>query len=544
MAPLLYQYLTWSWRDGHYQYFPLLLVVIVGMIWSRREEAIAAATTASSALIVVGLAIALAGCLIGHLLDSGFVGIVVAAWATIVFLYAYVGWGGVWAMLPVLALIMLAIPLPLGLDGALIFQMQYAASVLADLILDGAGIRHVREGVLLITENARYMTEEACSGVRSLFSSLAVVSVFSVIDRHHLIRVGFNLAQTIFWVLIGNAIRVALCVVLADHVSTWFASGTGHELLSLVIFAFILLMVANTDAALRIALQERVSWYDDVETRAAFESPDTTQQPTRAQQTRPVAVAVPNQRIWTVAFLSLAVFGFLAFRVADSANAMRITSDQRLPPLTQEDLPPVIIAAGDSADGGGSWRQIEFERVDRDVDAMLAETSFTWTYASDDLSAVVSVDCPWSSWHNLDVCYRAIGWSTQPTYFRPSPPTVAWSDLSVTDIKMERSNGNATGRVLFTVIDRDRDEVLSASQWRNRLGSIDSLFKILARRIRLILTGDGGGKSIALPATTIQVMCDHAGELTEAEHAAVEALFYESRRLLLEGRRWQSETSS
>lgn len=341
--------------------------------------------------------------------------------------------------------------------------------------------------------------------------------------------------------LIGNAIRVALCVVLADNVSNWFASGTVHEILSLVVFSSILLMVVNTDAILNSFLTEHVPWFDDAETRSlgdeAFE-PVPVSSATVIKGTK--THALPHASTWLVVFGGVALFGFLAFRISDQAPATIVAIEDPLPALNEGDLPGQIFGESDAnAKTNRTWQRMRFEQVDRDVDAMLAKTSYTWVYSNGETSVVVSVDCPWSSWHNLDICYRALGWETEPTYFRPSHPQAPWSELSVTDLAMNRPSGDTVGRVLFTVIDRQRDEVQLKS-WRMRGSSLIAFADEFVARTWLILTGGERESSVSLPATTIQVMCEHAGGLTDQQQQSIENFFYEVRRLLLEGRRWES----
>jgi exosortase len=534
LAPLLYHYFAWSWIEGHYQYFPLLIAAVVAMVWLRRDQMLAAATTPRSALLAIGLAIAALLTLAGHLLGSGFLGILAAISAAVTLVYGTSGWGGLRKTLPVLSLLLLAIPLPLGLDNYLIFNMQFAASGLADLMLDGAGIQHVREGVLLITESGRYMTEEACSGVRSLFSSLAVVAVYSVVSYHRWPRLIINVVQTVFWVFIGNSIRVALCVYLADNVSVWFASGTGHEILSLVVFAFILGMVGNTDAILASIMPESLQWYEEPKTikteRKRSAPPKATRHYPNASRTTTVFAAI---------FGVLAIFGGLAVRSAQPPPAIATADANRMPALIEPDLPPAIAVAGQNV----PWMRQKFEHVEREVGAMLAADSYTWVFAKGDLSAVVSVDCPWNEWHNLNDCYRAIGWETTPTYFVSSPSDAPRSDLTYTDVQMQRSGKASTGRVMFTVVDRNGREVQS-KQWRMRIGSASEFASNLGARLRTILLGDQSDTAaIELPATTIQLMAEHAGELTEAERAELAGFFFEVRRQLLEGRRWAQPES-
>ncbi|MEM6778963.1 MAG: hypothetical protein AAF670_15005, partial [Planctomycetota bacterium] len=93
LLPLLFLYITWSWRDGHYQYIPLLIASIVVLLRSRSSEAVAAATEPRSIFVVIGLTVIAVLAFVGHVLSSGFIGIIAASCAIVVLIYASVGQG-------------------------------------------------------------------------------------------------------------------------------------------------------------------------------------------------------------------------------------------------------------------------------------------------------------------------------------------------------------------------------------------------------------------------------------------------------------------
>src|SRR5690606_16557853 len=101
-------------------------------------------------------------------------------------------------------------------DERLIVSMQLTASDLSSRFLDGLGVIHFRQGVILQTADTRFLTEEACSGIRSLFSTWAVVAIASIALRHRWWRLGINMIQTVPWVLIGNVLRIVAVVGLSS----------------------------------------------------------------------------------------------------------------------------------------------------------------------------------------------------------------------------------------------------------------------------------------------------------------------------------------
>ncbi len=601
-APLWWTYFAWTWQDGHYQYFPLLIAAVVGLYYTRLSQASERSTAPTKWIVLAGSAVVVIGLLVGHLMFSGFVGIVTTILTAWLLTYACFGWGGVKVMAPVLSLMVLAIPLPLNWDTTLIFKMQFLASQLASWLLDGAGVMHVRQGVVLITEKSQYMTEEACSGVRSLFSSLAVVAVYAVVSEHRTARTVLNLIQTVFWVLLGNAVRVAACVYLADNVSTWYASGAGHEALSMVVFAFILAMVISTDQIISwFAVRKlHLNWSDDAsleivdevgqmsETRRGIfgwgrgrgrsdvpqdivddvvankVSKATAGLLGKRKQRRPYvemgdgdvdemaeakssAALIGRQRrdsmsmgdepmepsasgykVSTRAALGLgamllvvAIFGGIAV----SRQGASVMAPDALPPASAEFLPENL----------NGWTRVKYEFIQRDQDRLLAPESYTWTYRRDGLFAIISLDCPWNEWHNLNNCYSAVGWETEPNFFVESPAEAPYSQLTYSDLRMTKPD-NRSGYVLFTVVDRNREDVRTFD-WRGRFSSIGEFFSGVTTQIKKSL-GMGELSAQTLPATTIQMYSEHRGPYTDADRAALQEFFFAARKELLESPRW------
>lgn len=487
---------------------------------------------------------AFAGTAVGLLLYSGFIGIAVTIFAAWVLTYAVFGMAGTRRMAPVLSLLFLAIPLPLNLDLELIFKMQFLASNLASWLLDGASVMHVRQGVILVTEQAQYMTEEACSGVRSLFSSLAVVACYSVAWHHHGLRVLANLVQTVFWVVVGNAIRVALTVVLADNVSLWFAVGAGHELLSLIVFAFILGMVASTDRILGAFFRTwfNVDWdlEDYVDENhfdglySARSAKNLTEQHATSDKQR-LRFGRPSLLLWLFIALPLCLVLLVALRVArvqwfqtTESPIAQLTSVPRLPALVESDLP--VQVAG--------WKRVSYEHVTRERSSLFASDSFTWEFQREALQAVVSIDCPWDQWHNLSVCYTAIGWDCrmQTMLEQDEAPN---RQRTHSEIMLSKPSGNH-GFVIFSAVDANRKDALP--DWRHRGRFAGEWTSVMTRQAKSSLgleshTEDPQART-QLPVTTIQVLSEQSNEYSEADLEAVRELFFEARDWLLQGRRW------
>lgn len=523
IAPLWITYSQNMWNRGHYQYFPLLFVAVAYFVYARWGEIVEHASLPSRWLVYLSFAIVAAAFAVGHLLNSGFIGIVASVLAVHALMYARFGFSGLRKLLTVSWLLIFAIPLPLDLDDALMVRMQFFASKMASSLLDGAGVMHFRDGVVLVTEKSQFLTEEACSGIRSLFSTLAVVGILSVSMHHHWFRICINLFQSVGWVLLCNAIRVAVVVVLADRISPWFATGTGHELVGLAIFALILAMVVSTD--------NLVSLF--------FYSPTIS-----IEEAKREAVGVQNgdsffsghrPAMLTIAF-GFVLIGLLGVRVAwVNFRGIVPVAMVDMPPPAEDDLPKVI----------GQWELASFEHVQRSGSSLFATNSHVWRYRNNDSSFLVSVDSPWAEWHNLATCYRASGWDLSARYFVPDEDNGNSGAVNFTRSELRMNKGSKHGVVLFAVFDRNGRELspgwrAAASGWRNLPLAI---LTQAAASLGVSTEGQLALRGLALPATTIQLLREDADPLSRTELDEIRGIFMTIRRSLLSGQRWRDTTA-
>ncbi len=539
IAPTWFPYASSMWFKGHYQYFPVLLGIVAYLLYGRRAALQERATQPSPWVAGIGLLMVAMVTMFAHLLYSGFLGIFASIMACCTMLYMCFGAGGIRQVWPVLALLVFAIPLPFNLDQSLVVEMQFWASQLAAQLLDGLGVMHFRQGVILVTEKSQFMTEEACSGIRSLFSSLAFVSVLSVMQRHHVLRLIFNLLQTVAWVILGNALRVAAVVMLTDHVSDWFATGAGHEALGMAVFGFILLMVVSTDAFVGMLLFRPL-----VVDHEAWEQPigPAPPAPLSASDVEPDpwkpgdAIWGPQSKSLKLAWAGLFLFiGLLGSWVAVVhtgvlEQGLGVIAMPDMPPPAEDDLPVML---------GNGWQRTKFEHVKRDINPLLAEESYVYHYARNGRGFVISVDLPWSEWHNLNLCYSNLGWESKPNYFVARPQSGAGA--SQTELDLSRMDKWAF--VIFAVMDRKQREL--SPDWRTALqGWRGVLTGVLQQSAASV--GLGRDKQIALsgqalPATTIQLLTESGEPFTEQDREEFRVLYDEVRKRLLAGQRWRGQ---
>ncbi len=246
-------------------------------------------------------------------------------------------------------------------------------------------------------------------------------------QHHHWARTIVNLFQTVIWVLVCNSVRIAAVVVLADNVSTWFASGAGHEMLGMAIFLYIMLMVISTDALIGVLLFRPL-----VSNAASWEASEANASSGEGLAAQPFSIGKSALGRWhkagVGAFLFIGLLGIWVAVVHSGVTdqGMVALAMPEMPPPAEDDLPAVL---------GNGWRRVKFEHIKRDGDQLFAPESYVYQYAKNGRAFVVSVDLPWTAWHNLNVCYTGLGWESRPTYFVQRPQAgerVSQSELELT----------------------------------------------------------------------------------------------------------------
>ena len=527
------------WGAGHYQYFPLVFLSVAFLLWAIQDR-MAEEAQAPNHVFTTSLLILLSVLLcLANLLYSNILCILAISTAIIAALYLIVGGRGLKVALPVLSLLVFVIPLPLRFDEWLIIKLQLSATDYASRLLDLAGVIHLRQGVLLQTYQKQFLTEEACSGIRSLFSSWALVSIYGVAMGHRWWRVLFNLVQTVPWVFVGNVLRLTAVVAFADQ-APWISSGWGHEFFGLVVSIFILSMIATGDFAISELLRTELAIVSVTDRpilplnfadrsmmidESAFHG--WASHP-RSSLEVPFSPLASNQQKILVACL-----------VVVTAVSIR-TAWLRAYPANYQ--PPAAYLEVSTPDAGVlpvdlvGMNQESFEHINRGPSFLWAKNSYVWTYADDELQVVISLDRPWDQWHNLNVCYSSIGWTTEAKLGVSMPDGLlqaAMPEYRHSELSMKRAYEWAF--VVFSTIDQKGGHVQEPES-----AEPFSLRGISSNLLARLRAGLGWGEQSAswitsdrLPLETIQLYAKSSRPLTPQDHDKLREIFSEARRSLV-----------
>lgn len=128
------------------------------------------------------------------------------------------------------------LPLPVPVFNAVAFPLQLVAAKVATVTLDLLNIPVLREGNIINLAYTRLEVTEACSGIRSLVSLLALATIYAYVSTRGLLRRSVLVLSAIPIALFTNAARVALTGILAHTIGVAAAMGFYHTFSGWLIF--------------------------------------------------------------------------------------------------------------------------------------------------------------------------------------------------------------------------------------------------------------------------------------------------------------------
>ena len=232
--------------DSNYSHGFLVPLVSGWLIWKKREQF----ANIQYRIDSTGLFLLIAG-MIFFVLGNG-----AAEYFSLRFSFVLTLTGVIWYFLgrQVIRLIwfelfflLFMIPIPYVLYYSVTFPMQLLASKITAGIMNVVGMGVVRQGNILHIQDYSLEVAEACSGVRSLISLLALGAFYAQMTQKRFSGKLILFLSTIPIAVIGNVVRVMVTSLIAYLVTTDITSEPMHSLLGMIVFviAFILLFILS-----------------------------------------------------------------------------------------------------------------------------------------------------------------------------------------------------------------------------------------------------------------------------------------------------------
>jgi exosortase len=243
--PVLTRAVT-AWSTYEAFGFGFLLAPLAAFLAWRRRHTFDRGASAGLAVVFVGLS----GLLLAErvwarapaAVSAGFlvVGIVIYLW----------GWRAGRAVAGPLALLTYALVLEPTLIAPLAFALQNLTAVGASGVVQILGMAVQRSGLVVSIPAGDFLIAEACSGMSSLFSMLALSGVWLHLISAPLVRRIALLMAVPPIVVLANLARVTLVLLVADRFGQEAAMDVFHGASSLLLFALALASLAAVSRAL------------------------------------------------------------------------------------------------------------------------------------------------------------------------------------------------------------------------------------------------------------------------------------------------------
>lgn len=404
-ASVLWQHFTAMWDSNSFRFFPLAIVMAIFVAYQRRNklvpsvsviegESVEAVETSpkspvNGSVVAVGMALSVLGALITTIMATPTLGWMSFLLFLCVVIYAGHGIQGIKAMWPSLVILAMFRLIPDSMDTYVAIGLQKVASLLASVFMDGLGWIHIREGAMLSVVSAKFDDLEACSGIRSLYSSLTVIFAWGILRSYGPLRLTFNLLQTFFWVIVLNALRVVLVWLFESRGWVSMTEVVPLEILNSVIFLMIIAMALSTDQLI-----------------TAF---TLKEEPVDAENSEALQVATTTYPSWkwplgssatTAWMVGLGLVSIVSLRMLMSVATM--TSETVSFPIPTKEL------LGPQIDG---WVVTNFSHIERFNKHLLGENTYQWTLRKGKKQALLSLDQAATSTGDPQLHFSSLGWA-------------------------------------------------------------------------------------------------------------------------------------
>jgi exosortase len=245
-APVFQVLVTQWWEDPNYGHGFLVPLFSGYILWRDRERWLKVEIEPANTglpLMIFAVALLFVGTLGAELYLSRFSLLLLLA-GLIIYLR---GWRLLRALAFPLSFLILMIPLPGVIYYELTFPLQLLASRFAGDSLELLRVPVLREGNLLVLPNYTLEVVEACSGIRSLMSLVALAVAYGYLaEPRRWIRF-FLVLLMVPIAIVSNGLRVMVTSLLTYFVTPRLAEGFFHEFSGLAIFitAMILMLLAH-----------------------------------------------------------------------------------------------------------------------------------------------------------------------------------------------------------------------------------------------------------------------------------------------------------
>ena len=146
------------------------------------------------------------------------------------------GWQRCWYFAFPIGYLVFAIPIPDSITIQITFPLREMVSVVASKLINMVGIPVYQEGNLLHLSGVSLGVEDACSGIRSLWTMLAGAVAFGFVMGCNFFGSTLLTLLAIPLAIVQNLLRVFITAILCNFYGLKYAEGWRHELIGWLTF--------------------------------------------------------------------------------------------------------------------------------------------------------------------------------------------------------------------------------------------------------------------------------------------------------------------
>lgn len=285
---------------------------------------------------------------------------------------------------PLWLFLIFLLPLPAQLDLKTMHLMQSVSVKWGSMLLDAIGCVHVRLGNVIWASSKEYFVDEAFRGIGGVFSLGALAAWLLVVNRRSFIHAIALLTSAVFWSCAIYALWIFFVVLIDQNLQINLLKSSLNPIAKLAMAGLAAGMLVCVDLAIATypGKIRRVQWHGD---------PGIDEGQLATLHNSP-----PMDTFGIAAISSFGVLFLLQIFVASQSTAWGSVSDMAFP---QDTLAKQI----------NGWQQTEFNTRHRDPTDLRGEFTSSWVYEKDDQKIYLTVDHPFSEWHELPRCYETKG---------------------------------------------------------------------------------------------------------------------------------------
>jgi exosortase len=235
--------LIFDWSvDPNFSHGFLIPFVALYMVWYKKNELSLISHEPSKAglfIILLGMLIHIAGNVGSELFLMRFSMIITLAGIIIY----YYGFKMFWKVMIPVAYLIIMIPIPAILWNQIAFPLQLFSAKISSQTIQLLGIPIFREGNILHLANTSLEVVDACSGLRSLTSLLALTGAFAFLAPLSTFKKWILFFSAIPIAVTVNVIRLTITGAMAAWIGPETAHGFLHDMSGLIIFGAALILV-------------------------------------------------------------------------------------------------------------------------------------------------------------------------------------------------------------------------------------------------------------------------------------------------------------